>query len=252
MRRIADGDEQAVGAMVDRWVSRLYSFTDGLRVSVGAADVAIEEVFRRLIFEAPRFVARPEKFNAWLQETVRNCVSATVARKTVAGSHRTGIRKGATMTEIQTVEGEACLALLRQQRVDDAMRYLNSLTQFRFTGIYRFDGMSVTNIRLFDRQSGFGSDGSVTPISSTFCLWINESLSVIQMTDSMSDPRAIGHPKREIVRSYCGGPICGEAGELIGTICHFDYDPREIPSEMLAILEVVGPSLASVVCASAA
>lgn len=247
MRRIAAGDEEAVGAIVDRWVSPFYAFTDGLRMNMDAADVAIEEVFRRVMFDAPRFVARPEKFRAWVLETVRNCVAATIARNSAGTETGSKSSRAAMFSEIQSVERERCLALIREQRIADAMRYLNSLTQFRFTGIYRFDGMSVQNIHLFDRVCGFGSDGSVSQVSGTFCLWINETLSVVRMTDSFSDPRAIGHPKREIVRSYCGGPICNEFGDLLGTICHFDYEPRDVPPGMLEILEAVGPSLGSVV-----
>lgn len=242
MRRIANGEEGAVEEIVDRWAPTLCAFTDGLRIDPRVADTAIDEVFRRVMFEAPRFVARPERLSEWLRETVRNCVAATIARNSIAGPRH----------EVRMVESEACLALVREQRVAEAMRYMNSLTPFRFTGIYRFDGMSVANVHLFDRQCGFGSDGSVAPVSSTFCLWINESLSVVQMTDSMTDPRAFGHPKREVVRSYCGGPICGEEGELVGTICHFDYEPRDIPAGLLAMLDAIGPSLHSIVAADPA
>jgi hypothetical protein len=58
-------------------------------------------------------------------------------------------------------------------------------------------------------------------------------MSVVQMADSHSDPRAIGHAKRDVVRSYCGGPIVANNGQLLGTVCHFDFEPQ---SEVLDLM----------------
>jgi hypothetical protein len=247
--KIVGGDERAIGAFVDRWASSLYTFTDGLRMDENAGDAVVDEVFRRVLFEAPRFVARPDRFQVWLRSTLRDCASAVVAKNSAS---RRGTPLQAKADADGLVEGpsgvcDRCGELLRSARIAETLGYLNSLTPFRFTAIYRFDGMSVQNVHLFDRRSGYGSDGSVTPSSNTFCLWIQETLSVVQMSDSLTDPRAIDHPKREVVRSYCGGPISDDAGNLLGTICHFDYEPREIPSDLLSVLEAVSPMLVSTV-----
>jgi GAF domain-containing protein len=211
----------------------------------------VEEVFRRVIFEAPRFGARPEKFHAWLRATIRDCASAIIARRMGARPAPPVVNPNAeAFAEIHSIAVASCHALLRDARLPEALAFLNSLTPFRFTAIYRFDGMSVENIHLFDRQAGFGSDGSVSPVSSTYCVWIQETMSVVQMKDSRSDPRASLHPKRDIVRSYCGGPIFDATGNLIGTVCHFDYEPRETPSDVLALLEAVGPMLVAAVASA--
>ena len=102
----------------------------------------------------------------------------------------------------------------------------------------------LANLYLFDRQTGLGRDSTVAKVSDTYCLWINETLSVVQMSDAMTDPRAENHSKRETVRSYCGGPILDQAGDLFGTICHFDFEPRGNSVETLPVLAEVGPMLA--------
>ena len=249
MRRVASGDERAIEVLLDRWMPSLFKFTDDLRMDTSAGDVVVEEVFRRVMFEAPRFAARPEKFHDWLRVTIRDCASAIIAKQPhrIRTSRPAADAEGEAVAEIHSVAVDSCSALLQDARLPEALSFMNSLTPFRFTGIYRFDGMSVQNIHLFDRQTGFGSDGSVSPVSGTYCVWIQESLSVVQMKDSGSDPRAVAHPKRDIVRSYCGGPIFDPRGDLIGTICHFDYEPRETPSDVLALIEAVGPMLVNVV-----
>lgn len=244
--RIAKGDAPAIGTFVDRWSASLYRLTDGLRMDIKGGDKVAEEVFRRVLFEAPRFAARPEKFLPWLLGTARDCAaSVLVGKATPACGLSTGEAERTERAEPDRSEiTECCSALLRQARIADVLQYLNSLTLYRFTAVYRFDGMSIQNVHLFDRESGVVNDRSVSPVSHTYCLWIQETLSVVEMSDSMSDPRALRHPKRDIVRSYCGGPIRAADGRLLGTLCHFDYESRTASQQVLATLEEVGPLLA--------
>lgn len=246
IRRIALGDDKAVGLFVDRWMSTFFKFTDSFRLNEADGEIVAEEVFRRVMFEAPRFVARPEKFADWLRGTIRDCTAAAVLKPVFPASF-----ENLATTEKPSVSAGAmsCFALLRESRVGDALAFLNSLTPYRFTAVYRIDGMSISNVHLFDRATGQGSDGSVSPVSQTYCLWIQETLSVVQMRDSLVDPRAVGHPKQLVIRSYCGGPIRNDGGELVGTICHFDYESRDNAPGVLEDLETVGPLLAGVVAA---
>jgi len=244
LRSIAAGDDKAVGAFVDRWMSTFFKFTDSLRLNETDGEVVAEEVFRRVMFEAPRFVARPEKFADWLRGTIRDCTAATVLKP--VGS-RPSDRPAANDKNAISSGVLSCSALLRESRLPEALSLLNSLTPYRFTAIYRLDGTSIRNLHMFDRKSELGSDSSVSPVSQTYCLWIQETLSVVQMSDSLVDPRAEGHPKQLVIRSYCGGPIRSGMGDLLGTICHFDYESRVTPSGLLDDLEAIGPLLASAV-----
>jgi len=233
----AYGDPEAIGTLVDRWSERFYCFTDALRIRGREADNVVEEVLHRLAFEAPRFVARPEKLADWLRRTLTDCAGSVVARRSLA----TQPMRRSSPT------GAAFSLLIAQGRLDDGLAYLNAQTPFRFTGVYRLEGFSIANLYLYDRKNGSGSDCSVTRVADTFCVWVQETLSVVQMSDSLTDPRAVGHPKREVVRSYCGGPIRGDEGQLVGTICHFDYEPHTDSLDALPVLDEVGPLLARII-----
>ncbi len=67
------------------------------------------------------------------------------------------------------------------------------------------------------------------------------------MSNSMSDPRARGHSRREDVRSYCGGPVFDDAANLVGTICHFDYVAHPISTAAMPTLAAVAPFLAKAI-----
>ena len=45
------------------------------------------------------------------------------------------------------------------------------------------------------------------------------------MEDADLDGRVVDHPKRPVVKAYCGVPIPRTDGSIFGTICHFDFDP---------------------------
>ncbi len=244
--RVASGDYNAIGVFVDRWMATFFKFTDNLHLNEADGEVVAEEVFRRVMFEAPRFVARPEKFADWLRGTLSDCTAATVLKPAIHGPFHSCAQ---TDKAALSAGAMSCSALLRESRVPEALSFLNSLTPYRFTAVYRIEGMSISNIHIFDRLVGHGRDGTVSPFSQTYCLWIQESLSVVQMSDSLIDPRATGHPKQLVIRSYCGGPILNEAGDLLGSICHFDYEPQDTTPGMLADLEAVGPLLARLVTA---
>ncbi len=234
---VATGNVEAVGGLVDQWADRLYAYTDALRIRGREADDIVEEVVRRLAFDSPRFVARPEKLFTWVTQTLKDCAAAVLARRAIVQG----------LSVAPSPVGAAFSLLVGEGRIADALVYLNSQTPFRFTGVYRVSGLCISNLYLYDRQTGFGSDQSVGPVAATFCLWVQETLSVVQMTDSMSDPRAVGHAKREAVRSYCGGPIRSDRGELLGTICHFDYEPHIDTLDVFPILAEIGPSLAPII-----
>ncbi|MEO8578260.1 MAG: hypothetical protein ABI556_16235 [Gemmatimonadales bacterium] len=247
IRRVAAGEEEALGSMVDRWGDRFYELTDALRLYGREADDVIEEVFRRLAFDAARFVVRPDKLGEWLQRTFRECSGSVLARRSVAPFRAPMLGEQSSPSTSKASRSPVAIhfqSLLSEGRLADALGYLNSQTPYRFTAVYRFDGLLLSNLYLFDRESGFGSDRSVARVADTYCLWVHETLAVVQMSDAATDPRARAHPKRELVRSYCGGPIRGRDGALFGTLCHFDFEPRETSFDAMPILEEVASLLA--------
>lgn len=229
-----------------------------LRLSGREADQTADEVFRRIWFEASSLAARPDDLRARLGAVVRDCCVATVARRTIPGRLATAppVPDGnASVSDLERAELEASLvaskfsAILAGSGLSPAIRYLNSLTPFRFTGVYRCEGLDIVNILLFDREGDPVPEGSRSRGADTYCLWIQETLSVVRMSNSMSDPRARNHARREDVRSYCGGPIFDDAGSLFGTICHFDYVAHPISTAAMPALTAVAPLLAKAVIA---
>jgi hypothetical protein len=233
------GDPGAIGVLVDEWAGRFFGYTDALRIHGRDAEQIVEEMLRRLAFDAPRFVARPEKLASWVQRTFKECAGAVLLRK----AHKNG------WSEPRTHVGQQFSRLVREGRIADALGFLNSQTPFRFTAVYRIDGLRIANVYLYDRLAGLGTDGSAGPVANTFCVWVQETMSVVQMADSQSDPRAIGHPKRDVVRSYCGGPIAASDGQLLGTVCHFDFDAQAEIFDIMPVLQEIGPSLAGLISA---
>lgn len=237
IRRAAAGDPDAVGLLVDRWASDLYHCTDSLRIPACDADEIVEEVLRRLIFDGNRMASMPHALGPWMRDTFKACAGAVVSRPKVAFRS----------DKAQSTAARNFSAMLESRGINDALRHLNSMTPFRFTAVYKVDGLSISNLLMFDRESGFSDDPSPSRISDTFCIWVHETMSVVQLEDSLTDPRAIGHPKRNVIRSYCGGPVRNPDGVLIGTLCHFAYEPHLDTMPAVEVLAEICPMLAPMV-----
>ncbi len=258
LERMARGDEMALGDFFDRWGGVVENIATALRLSGSEADQTADEVFRQIWFAASALAVRPERLGARLGAVVRDCCAAVVARRKIPrrlAAVPASAGDNAPAGDLERAELEASLvasdfsSILADAGLSKAISYLNSLTPFRFTGIYRFDGLDIVNVLLFDREGDPAPEGTRSRVADTYCLWIQETLSVVRMSNSMSDPRARDHAKREDVRSYCGGPIIDDAGNLFGTICHFDYVAHPISNAAMPTLAAVAPLLAKAVSA---
>ncbi len=244
LRGVAAMDETSITRMIDRWAAPLYSFTDALKLEPAEADQAVEEVFRRLMFEAPRVVATTDGLACWMRTNIRGCAASVVARRRPWRD-----RVALASNEVRSCQEPSAVSLRVRELIavggiPGVLAYLNSLTPFRFSGVYRFDGFSVVNLYLFDRENISPADeGSAARTSDTYCMWIQDTLSVVRVCDAQTDPRAASHAKRKDVRSYCGGPIFSRSGSLSGTICHFDFLPHDVPTDIMPTLKDVGPLL---------
>lgn len=250
--RMAGGDESALGEFFDRWSGSLQQTLVGLRLLRADADEIVEEVFRRMWFEAASLAARPETFSSRFHTVIRECCSAIVVRRRlIRHAEEFGSRSDAVEMQVAALQSSTAVkefaALLERVGVAPALSFLNSRTPFRFTGIYRFDGLDIVNLYLHDREGQTAQSETPSPVSDTYCVWVQETLSVVRMTNSALDPRARHHAKREQIRSYCGYPIKDANGNLFGTICHFDYVTREIPADATLTLAEVAPILARIV-----
>ncbi len=138
---------------------------------------------------------------------------------------------------------EAASAMARDG-VHGVLRYLNGRTTHRFTGLYRFDGRMLRNVALFDRLDPDSPTGADSPMQETYCAIVGE-LGRFATADSRTDSAVADHPARDVVLSYCGALVRDEQGRAAGTLCHFDREPRVVPTSEIALMEAVTGLLAA-------
>lgn len=133
--------------------------------------------------------------------------------------------------------------ILTAQGVPEALRYLNSRTPHRFTGLYRFDGDTLRNVHLVDVYDRGTVKGDDPPMAETYCSIVGRTEKPFAVDDTRADARLAGHPARESVISYCGVLVRDAAGRPFGTLCHFDLQPCDVPTNEIPLMERASPLL---------
>jgi GAF domain-containing protein len=132
---------------------------------------------------------------------------------------------------------------LEQQGLFGSLRYLNSTTEYRFTGIYRFESTWVRSILLFDRGNSHLQVGKDVPLQESYCMLTAQGGDSYCIEDARADSRLCGHAARESVLSYYAVHLVDPEGRSWGTLCHFDFVPRRVTDEMKQGLEAVRPAI---------
>jgi hypothetical protein len=138
---------------------------------------------------------------------------------------------------------KSCEQTLQDRGLFGALRYLNSTTEHRFTGIYRFESAWVRSILLFDRGNPHLQVGKDVPLQDSYCRLTAQDGASCCIEDARSDSRLLGHAARESVLSYYAVHLLDPEGRSWGTLCHFDFVPRQITEEMKQVLEAVRPAI---------
>ena len=133
--------------------------------------------------------------------------------------------------------------LIAQDRVREALRDLNGLTAYRFTGVYRFGKDQMSNRVFYDREHPDVQSMQDIPIEATYCSFMRHSRGPFLLADSLRDERLANHVAREAVRSYCGVPLVDAQGWMHGSLCHFDVEPRPLRETDLMLLQEIAPLL---------
>jgi GAF domain-containing protein len=141
--------------------------------------------------------------------------------------------------------------LLAGADVHEALRFLNSRTPHRFTGIYRFDGGILRNLHLFDAEQADVRCGEDAPLAETYCSIVDQFERSFTTADARNDDRLRTHPAREKVVSYCGVLLRDEQGNAFGTLCHFDRVACDIPTAEIPLMEAAAPLVMRVLKADA-
>ncbi|HEX8835170.1 MAG TPA: GAF domain-containing protein [Abditibacteriaceae bacterium] len=132
---------------------------------------------------------------------------------------------------------------LQRDGVRAALRFLNSVSTHRFTALFQFEGGTLRNLHLVDRDDPAIERSPDLPVLESYCVYVRNTAKSFSTGDSTNDARVEGHPKQQIVQSYCGIPLFNEDGSMFGTLCHFDYAPIPFSNEEAGLLDAVAPLL---------
>jgi hypothetical protein len=131
---------------------------------------------------------------------------------------------------------ETCIATGGLQA---GLAYLNARVPYRYTAVYRLDGLFMRNVALFDRLGEETPDIlKETPLEQSFCQFVLRD-GVFDTRNSAVDDRLNGHPFKGVMGSYVGLPLTRSGADLFGTFCHFDFPPHELPEGEYPYLQKV-------------
>ena len=143
--------------------------------------------------------------------------------------------------EEQGLLAQAFARNLSEEDVVGLLAYMNTLSTHRFTGIYRFEPGWVVSVALFDRDQPHVRIGADVKMKESYCWLTGLDQSTYVIEDATLDVRLNGHAARDEVRSYIAVLLRDNAGTPWGTLCHFDFAPREIGSGTVSRLEAFRP-----------
>lgn len=137
-----------------------------------------------------------------------------------------------THTQLRTV--------LLRDGIRAAVIFLNGLTAFRFTALYRFDQDTLHNLCFYDRENPTVESSPDIPVLASYCVFVRELKDKFATADSLRDERVRDHPKQRVVHAYCGVPLVDRMGNMFGTICHFNIEPTPTREADIELMEAMG------------
>ncbi len=124
--------------------------------------------------------------------------------------------------------------------VNAALRYLNSRTPHRFTGVYRYDGEMLRNMALFDRSEPDRHHGGDIPMADAYCANVGRNRLPWRRQTPAVRVRFDYLPGSPVV-CYSGVLISSPGGEPYGTLCHYDIRPCEPRVSDIPLLQAAAP-----------
>lgn len=135
--------------------------------------------------------------------------------------------------------------LLATDGVRAALYSLLRLTDYRFISIFRFQAGKATSAVHVDRTDLTLQQAAEVDETSTYCCYVRDSSGAFVTADALHDARTATHSARQAIRSYCGIPILEPEGGLVGTLCHYDVEPRDPEQLDLELLLQAASALAA-------
>ncbi len=91
-------------------------------------------------------------------------------------------------------------------------------------------------------KAAIGMTGREGDRKTAFCNKVVEDRQALVVNDAATDPRFADNPlvlEDPRIRFYAGFPLETPTGEVLGTLCVIDYEPRELKPEQLELLRVL-------------
>ncbi|HEY4133378.1 MAG TPA: hypothetical protein VGM50_22355 [Gemmatimonadaceae bacterium] len=132
---------------------------------------------------------------------------------------------------------------LREDDLHDVLLYLNGLTDYRFTGVYRLTPGWTVSVALCDRENPQLRLGANVKMTESYCWLTGVNNEALVIEDAPNDVRLGGHAARDAVRSYAAVLLRDVTRAAWGTLCHFDFSPRLSDPQTIAQLDIMRPLL---------
>ena len=127
--------------------------------------------------------------------------------------------------------------ILRRQGTYAALKFLNQRVSHRFSAIYRLDKNDLEIVELIDKlDDAATAPSSRVPFLQSFCeIAIRDN--GVKTSNSALDKKLDGLPNQGVLLSYVGLPLMQQAGNLYGTLCHYDTTEQVINDDEFAFLQ---------------
>jgi GAF domain-containing protein len=121
-----------------------------------------------------------------------------------------------------------------------ALAAINATVPHRYTGIFVKEGALLRNVALHDKQTPHAELWEPFPVGNSFCSIVIGSGDPLRVREARSDVRndVSQHPAGAIVQAYCGVPFIDDAGNVLGTLCHFDEAKSDWSVDLVAMLQI--------------
>lgn len=115
--------------------------------------------------------------------------------------------------------------------------FLNARVAHRFTGVYQLVDGVMRNIYLHDKQGEIIPEFlKAVPLADSFCQFVLRE-GYFCTANTAQDARLNGHTYQGVLGAYYGVPLLSNAGELFGTLCHFEQPNHALPDAEFAFLQ---------------
>lgn len=120
-----------------------------------------------------------------------------------------------------------------------ALEVLNQQIAQRFSAVYRLEATNLfVNVAYHDKfLEPFPARLKAILFDESFCRYAAHD-GQFQTSNSAEDPRLIDDPLKGVLNSYHSVPLVSSEGEILGTVCHFDYMPMALYEDNFELLRL--------------